>query len=203
MCKDGKYANEYCENNNVRGEYEGIYDYEMKYPKYPGSYDFNRYTDSYFEKIMGDVDSFNECAELKRKFFEIKQKYFRNSSVYNNGVYTFILKSKDVNCDTGMISIKYYQNDGNGEVIGSGSNDGVKVDNLVSLLTNHKLFENKLKVAKKTTDDALKTAKSDIEYYNIEKGLSIIYVKNLLEPNELKLLETAIENNNNKIYLLY
>ena len=138
--------NEYCENNNVRGEYEGIYDYEMKYPKYPGSYDFNRYTDSYFEKIMGDVDSFNECAELKRKFFEIKQKYFRNSTVYNNGVYTFILKSKDVNCDTGMISIKYYQNDGNGEVIGSGSNDGVKVDNLVSLLTNHKLFENKLKL---------------------------------------------------------
>jgi len=57
---------------------------------------------------------------------------------------------------------------------------------------------NKLKVAKKTTDKALKTAKSDRDYYNIEKGLSIIYVRNLLEKDELKLLETAIENNNNK-----
>jgi hypothetical protein len=57
---------------------------------------------------------------------------------------------------------------------------------------------NKLKVAKKTTTDALKNAKSDREYYNIEKGLAIIYVKTLLTKDELILMETAIENNNNK-----
>jgi hypothetical protein len=57
---------------------------------------------------------------------------------------------------------------------------------------------NKLKVAKKTTSDALKNAKSDREYYNIEKGLAIIYVKTLLTKDELILMETAIENNNNK-----
>jgi len=57
---------------------------------------------------------------------------------------------------------------------------------------------NKLKVAKKTTTDALKNAKSDREYYNIEKGLAIIYVKTLLTKDELKIMETAIENNDNK-----
>ena len=44
---------------------------------------------------------------------------------------------------------------------------------------------NKLKVAKKTTDDALKNAKSAREYYNIEKGLALIYVKALLNKEEL------------------
>ena len=57
---------------------------------------------------------------------------------------------------------------------------------------------NKLKVAKKTTTDALKNAKSAREYYNIEKGLSIIYVKALLTTKELNVLEKEIENNNNK-----
>ncbi len=57
---------------------------------------------------------------------------------------------------------------------------------------------NKLKVAKKTTDEALKNAKSDREYYNIEKGLAIIYVKTLVTKDELKIMETAIENNDNK-----
>jgi hypothetical protein len=57
---------------------------------------------------------------------------------------------------------------------------------------------NKLKVAKKTTDEALKNAKSDREYYNIEKGLALIYVRSLLSPDELKILNKEIENNDNK-----
>lgn len=57
---------------------------------------------------------------------------------------------------------------------------------------------NKLKVAKKTTHDALKNAKSDREYYNIEKGLALIYVRALLNDDELKILNNSIEKNNNK-----
>ena len=57
---------------------------------------------------------------------------------------------------------------------------------------------NKLKVAKKTTHDALEKAKSAREYYNIEKGLSIIYVNTLLDDKEKELLTNAIIQNNNK-----
>ena len=57
---------------------------------------------------------------------------------------------------------------------------------------------NKLKVAKKTTKDALDKAKSAREYYNIEKGLSIIYVNSLLDDKEKELLTKAIEKNDNK-----
>jgi len=57
---------------------------------------------------------------------------------------------------------------------------------------------NKLKVAKKTTQDALEKAKSAREYYNIEKGLSIIYVNALLEDNEKEILKKAVEQNDNK-----
>ena len=57
---------------------------------------------------------------------------------------------------------------------------------------------NKLKVAKKTTEEALRQAKSAREYYSIEKGLSIIYVKALLNNDEQILLTKAIEQNDNK-----
>jgi hypothetical protein len=57
---------------------------------------------------------------------------------------------------------------------------------------------NKLKVAKKTTQDALEKAKSAREYYSIEKGLSIIYVKALLDENEKLILNKAVEQNDNK-----
>ena len=57
---------------------------------------------------------------------------------------------------------------------------------------------NKLKVAKKTTQEALEKAKSAREYYNIEKGLSIIYVKALLEDNEKEILDKAVLMNDNK-----
>ena len=57
---------------------------------------------------------------------------------------------------------------------------------------------NKLKVAKSTTSDALAKAKSDREYYSIEKGLSIIYVKALLNDSEKEILNKAIIENNNK-----
>ena len=58
---------------------------------------------------------------------------------------------------------------------------------------------NKLKVAKKTTESALKQAKSAREYYSIEKGLSIIYVNALLDNDtEKELLSNAIAKNDNK-----
>ena len=57
---------------------------------------------------------------------------------------------------------------------------------------------NKLKVSKSTTKTALDKAKSDREYYNIEKGLGKIYVRALITSDELKMLDKVKENNDGK-----
>ena len=57
---------------------------------------------------------------------------------------------------------------------------------------------NKLKVSKDTTKTALDKAKSDREYYNIEKGLGKIYVRALITSDELKMLDKVKENNDGK-----
>jgi len=57
---------------------------------------------------------------------------------------------------------------------------------------------NKLKVAKTTTKNALDKAKSDREYYSIEKGLGTIYVRTLITKEELKLIDKIKETNNGK-----
>lgn len=57
---------------------------------------------------------------------------------------------------------------------------------------------NKLKVSKDTTKVALDKAKSDREYYNIEKGLGKIYVRALITSDELKMIEKIRENNDGK-----
>lgn len=57
---------------------------------------------------------------------------------------------------------------------------------------------NKLKVSNNTTKVALDKAKNDREYYNIEKGLSKIYVRALITNDELKMLEKVRENNDGK-----
>jgi len=57
---------------------------------------------------------------------------------------------------------------------------------------------NKLKVSKDTTKEALDKAKSDRDYYNIEKGLGKIYVRALVTYDELKMLEKVKENNDGK-----
>jgi hypothetical protein len=57
---------------------------------------------------------------------------------------------------------------------------------------------NKLKVSKSTTKEALDKAKSDREYYNIEKGLGKIYVRALITKDELNMLETIKEKNDGK-----
>ena len=57
---------------------------------------------------------------------------------------------------------------------------------------------NKLKVSKSITKEALDKAKSDREYYNIEKGLGKIYVRALITKDELNMLEIIKEKNDGK-----
>jgi len=59
------------------------------------------------------------------------------------------LKSNEIDCNTGMVKVEYDNLD-TGETFGGwrDKNDGVKIDNLVSLMTNYKLFESIIKFKK-------------------------------------------------------
>jgi len=134
------YVN-YCGHG---GEFERIYDYNLQYPKYGDNNYLTKATDKYFNNILENKKNNIDCIELRRKLNGIVEKYFKNSTRYENEHIIVRLKSMGIDCANGMVKIEY-QNKDTGERFGGwGEKDGVKIDNLVSLLTNYKLFENYL-----------------------------------------------------------
>ena len=130
------------------GEFERIYDFEIKYPKYNESNQLSKETDKFFEYILEDAERSGSCMKLRKTLNQIIEKYFNNySKVYENEFIRVKLKSTEINCDTGMVKIEY-TNKKTGEKFGGWNEpDGVKIENLVSLLTNYKLFESKLNLS--------------------------------------------------------
>jgi hypothetical protein len=137
---------DYCGHD---GEFERIYDYVITYPKYGDSNDLTRQTDKFFEYILEDVERSGNCMELRETLNQIIQKYFNNySKIYENEHIKIKLKSTEIDCDTGMIKIEYTNKDTGEKFGGWNEPDGVKVENLVSLLTNYKLFESIIRFKK-------------------------------------------------------
>lgn len=136
----------YCKHD---GEFESFYDYNITYPKYGESNQITKETDKFFDYILEDKERGNSCMELKRTLNQIIQKYFTSySKVYENEHIRVHLKSTEVNCDTGMVKVEYTNKDTGEKFGGWGQPDGVKVENLVSLLTNYKLFESLMRFKK-------------------------------------------------------
>jgi hypothetical protein len=136
----------YCKHD---GEFERIYDYNITHPKYGESNELTKQTDNFFDYILEDIERGNTCMELKRTLNQIIQKYFTSySKVYENEHIRVHLKSTEVNCDTGMVKVEYTNKDTGEKFGGWGQPDGVKVENLVSLLTNYKLFESLMRFKK-------------------------------------------------------
>ena len=136
----------YCKHD---GEFESFYDYNITYPKYGESNQITKETDKFFDYILEDIERGNSCMELKRTLNQIIQKYFTSySKVYENEHIRVHLKSTEVNCDTGMVKVEYTNKDTGEKFGGWGQPDGVKVENLVSLLTNYKLFESLIRFKK-------------------------------------------------------
>lgn len=131
------------------GDFERSYDYNITYPKYTDNGSLSNRTDKYFEEIFENVETSGECIQLRKKFNEILQKYFKNGTTYQNEHIRVRLKSNEIDCETGMVKVEYDNLD-TGETYGGwrDKNDGVKIDNLVSLLTNYKLFESYIKFKK-------------------------------------------------------
>lgn len=128
------------------GDSDRYYDYNLKYPVYGEKNDLTQKTDEYFEGILNDVEKHNECIQLRKKLNDIVSKYFKNSTRFENDHIVVRLKSMEINCQTGMVKIEYMNKDTGEKFGGWNEKDGVKIDNLVSLLTNYKLFETKLKL---------------------------------------------------------
>jgi hypothetical protein len=136
----------YCKHD---GEFERFYDYNITYPKYGESNQITKQTDDFFDYILEDIERGNNCMELKRTLNQIIQKYFTSySKVYENEHIRVHLKSTEINCDTGMVKVEYTNKDTGEKFGGWGQPDGVKVENLVSLLTNYKLFESLIRFKK-------------------------------------------------------
>jgi hypothetical protein len=128
---------DYCGHG---GEFERIYDYNIVYPKYGERNQLTKETDKFFDYILEDVQRSEGCMKLRQTLNEIIQKYFNNySKVYENEFIKVKLQSTEINCDKGTVKVQYNRKS-DGENIAGGVSE-VKVENLVSLLINYKLFE--------------------------------------------------------------
>jgi len=136
---------DYCGHD---GDFERTYDYNITYPKYGNTY-LSSKTDKYFDSLFDDAETSGECIQLRKKFNEILEKYFKGSTTYQNEHIRVRLKSNEIDCNTGMVKVEYDNLD-TGETFGgwNSKNDSVKIDNLVSLMTNYKLFESIIKFKK-------------------------------------------------------
>lgn len=135
----------YCGHHT---DFEPIYDFELVDPKYGDDSTLTKKTDDFFENILSDISSYNDCSELVNKFNQIYSKYFKNKQTYENDHFIVTLKSLDVDCENESVRVTYLNKDTKQKFGFDDKNDSVKVENLVSLLTNHKLFESLIKFKK-------------------------------------------------------
>ena len=96
---------------------------------------------------MSDPNKSRHCIELRRKLNNIVDKFFNGgygTDRFENEHVIVRIKSMSIDCDNESIKIDYENKDNEQYFY----NKSVKIDNLVSYLTNHQLNlnENKLKL---------------------------------------------------------
>jgi hypothetical protein len=135
---------EYMSENSVPTDFESMYT-SLNQPEFKDEkYGIDKFTVEYFEKIIDNPEDNTKCSEYRKQFYDIVKKYFNGGNFYKNEHISVILKSMQVNCQDGTVQVKYTNHD-TGETFGmEKGKDNVKIDNLVTLMTNYKLFESKL-----------------------------------------------------------
>lgn len=136
----------YISANDLPTEYERIYDFSVNYPKYGENNSLTKRTNDLFDGYMEDNDSTQHCIKLRQTLNDVMGKFFKNSTTFENDHIKVRLKSTAIDCVNGTIKVEYTNKD-TGETYGGWGNkgDSVKVENLASLVTNYKLFENLIK----------------------------------------------------------
>jgi hypothetical protein len=136
----------YIDANNLPTEYERIYDFSVNYPKYGENNSLTKRTNDLFERYMDDSESTQHCVKLRQTLNDVMSKFFKNSTTFENEHIKVRLKSTEIDCVNGTVKVEYTNKD-TGETYGGwrSNSDSVKVENLASLVTNYKLFENLIK----------------------------------------------------------
>lgn len=140
------FMDSYISANNLPTEYERIYDFAVVYPKYGENNSLTKRTNELFEGYMEDNEGTQHCAKLRQTLNDVVNKFFKNSTTFENEHIKVRLKSTEIDCVNGTVKVEYTNKD-TGETYGGwrSNSDSVKVENLASLVTNYKLFENLIK----------------------------------------------------------
>lgn len=125
---------DYVEYYDISTYYEGINDYGRITPQYSDS-NVKNAMNEYFEKIIDNFEEFEECLEIKKKFNELYDKYFRDDK-YENEHVLINLVDQSIDCEDGTIEISYYNKDKGKKYKGK-----IKVKNLPVYMSNYALFE--------------------------------------------------------------
>lgn len=136
----------YIDANNLPTEYERIYDFSINYPKYGENNSLTKRTNDLFDGYMSDNESTQHCVKLRQTLNDVMSKFFKGSTKFENEHIIVRLKSTEIDCVNGTVKVEYTNKD-TGETYGGwrSNSDSVKVENLASLVTNYKLFENLIK----------------------------------------------------------
>jgi hypothetical protein len=123
-------------------EFEPAYEYEQTLPKYGDNRYLHKETDKFFDKILDEPERAKRCGELRKQFNKIKDKYFKggDTDTFENEIVKVRLQSSEIDCEKEMVNISYF-NKNDKDQWGDTKKGWVKLDNLVSILTNYKLFE--------------------------------------------------------------
>jgi hypothetical protein len=140
------FMDSYIDANNLPTEYERIYDFSVNYPKYGENNSLTKRTNELFEGYMDNSEATHHCTKLRQTLNDVMDKFFKNSTTFENEHIRVRLKSTEIDCVNGTVKVEYTNKD-TGETYGGwrSNSDSVKVENLASLVTNYKLFENLIK----------------------------------------------------------
>ena len=124
----------YISNYSIQTEYEGVYDYNHREPKYEGDIQFA--IEKYFDTIFDDFEGTQECVKSRLQLSDIIQKLFKGSNTFENDKVRVEIPNLGIDCDTQSVNIIFWNKE-----TGKKHEGPVKIENLPSYVTNYKLFE--------------------------------------------------------------
>lgn len=124
----------YSKYYNLPTDFDHHVDYEFVYPNYNN---MEYEVDDYFDKIIeSQIVTGEDCSELREILNNVINKFFNDKNEYSDE-HTYIkLANRSIDCNDGTITITYKNKDTGKTYTGK-----IKVENLPSYVTNHKLFE--------------------------------------------------------------
>ena len=125
----------YINHYNIQTEYEGVYDYNRREPKYEGNIQFA--IEKYFDELFDDFEGAQECTQLRLQLSNIIQRLFKGSTTFENDKVRVEIPNLGIDCETQSVNIIFWNKE-----TGQRYEGYVKIENLASYVTNYKLFEN-------------------------------------------------------------